>query len=447
MMRLAISAMLESKPEPRSDGKPPPLVGAVLLYADGRVRHGGRGKHRDGEHAEYGLLEREAASDVLDKATLYTTLEPCAKGSRKLPKQACAKRIIQARIARVVVGIRDPDPTVNGRGIRDLRDSGVEIEYFPPELQEEINQANKAFLIGAKQRAEDAAKKRKWMWSIFAVLGLLALVVASVGWSGLHRPGTPPLPRVALVDRASVLAAPRRAVVATPVSPIGDAGRDAWVSGVSAGPMPRGGEPRGEPAALADGGLYTNRAIHPTECMTETVRIDSNAGTPSQDGRCGDSLGVRLMRSVREERHYIHWRIPDMRGFPGQNCVCRKEDEPSALRHRSVPEIRESIRDQNAQLQRRIQQLSAAIDACTTPGNVDFARVGRDASNAARERAALATRQLRGYQDMTDRTALTQIRARIAGHVSVVEGRLRRVVSACADSGIRLTISNPPLGI
>ena len=57
MMELAVSVMNESVPEPRADGKASPLVGAVLVQPDGTVDSASRGELRDGDHAEFTLLE------------------------------------------------------------------------------------------------------------------------------------------------------------------------------------------------------------------------------------------------------------------------------------------------------------------------------------------------------------------------------------------------------
>src|ERR1700678_1015497 len=118
MMEQAIDVMKQSVNEPRADGKPSPLVGAVLVKPDGTVDTACRGELRHGDHAEFTLLERKHRDERLDGSFLFATLEPCAPGARKHPKMACAERIVNARIAEVWVGIEDPDPTVDRQGIR-----------------------------------------------------------------------------------------------------------------------------------------------------------------------------------------------------------------------------------------------------------------------------------------------------------------------------------------
>ncbi|MEJ1928705.1 ATP-binding protein [Nostoc sp. NIES-2111] len=150
-MKLAINEMKKSKCEPRSDDKMSPLVGAVLVFSSGEYITAHRGELRDGDHAEFTLLERKCSGRLLEDAVLYATLEPCRR--RNPPKRGCAQHIINARIAMVYVGIEDPDPTVAGDGLRYLLDHGCEVRMFDKDLQEEITNENSEFLIQANKRA------------------------------------------------------------------------------------------------------------------------------------------------------------------------------------------------------------------------------------------------------------------------------------------------------
>lgn len=152
MMEKAIAVMKRSINEPRADGKASPLVGAVLVKSDGSVETAHRGELRDGDHAEFALLERKNRAVPLDGSKLFVTLEPCAPGSRKHPKLSCAERIALARIKEVWVGIEDPDPTVDRKGIKHLQDHGVAVQMFSRELQEQIRAANKDFIAQALER-------------------------------------------------------------------------------------------------------------------------------------------------------------------------------------------------------------------------------------------------------------------------------------------------------
>ena len=160
MMERAIVAMKESIGEPRGDGKASPLVGAVLLKPDGTVNTAFRGELRHGDHAEFTLLERKHRDDRLDGSILFATLEPCAPGARKHPKLSCAERIVNARVSEVWIGIEDPDPTVDRQGIRYLEDHGIKVHLFDRDLQDEIREANREFIVQALKRAS-AAKEGK----------------------------------------------------------------------------------------------------------------------------------------------------------------------------------------------------------------------------------------------------------------------------------------------
>ncbi len=111
---------LELAREP-DDPSPNPRVGAVVA-AEGTVV--GEGAHRGPgtRHAERAALD--AAGDVADGATLYTTLEPCTHDGRTQP---CTAAIIDAGIEEVVVAAEDPNPDAGG-GLDRLEDAGVTTE-------------------------------------------------------------------------------------------------------------------------------------------------------------------------------------------------------------------------------------------------------------------------------------------------------------------------------
>jgi len=102
---------------------PNPLVGAVVVSADGVVV--GQGFHqRAGEpHAEVHALAEAGAR--ARGATLYCTLEPCCHQGRTGP---CVRRIVDAGVARVVAAVEDPNPAVRGRGFAFLRERGVRVD-------------------------------------------------------------------------------------------------------------------------------------------------------------------------------------------------------------------------------------------------------------------------------------------------------------------------------
>jgi ATP-dependent DNA helicase RecG len=158
-MKLAIQIMNDSIQEARDD-KVSPKVGAVLVKPDGSVETASRGELREGDHAEFTLLERKNRATPLDGSTLFATLEPCAPGARKHPKLGCAERIVNARIKKVYVGIEDPDPKVDRKGIKYLIENGIDVEMFPPDLQKQIREANKQFIEEAEERAKTAKEEK-----------------------------------------------------------------------------------------------------------------------------------------------------------------------------------------------------------------------------------------------------------------------------------------------
>jgi ATP-dependent DNA helicase RecG len=149
-MELAIEEMNKSLNEPRHDGKTPPKVGAILLFPDGKIERAHRGELRDGDHAEFTLLERKLGNKKLDDCILFSTLEPCVE--RNPPKIACCKRTSKARIKTVYVGITDPDHTVDGKGIKHLEDKGVKVVMFDRDLQQIIEDTNSEFIKQANER-------------------------------------------------------------------------------------------------------------------------------------------------------------------------------------------------------------------------------------------------------------------------------------------------------
>jgi diaminohydroxyphosphoribosylaminopyrimidine deaminase/5-amino-6-(5-phosphoribosylamino)uracil reductase len=105
----------------RGTTAPNPWVGSVVV-SGGEVYEGATASP-GGPHAEVTALAQ--AGEVQARgATLFTTLEPCAHHGRTPP---CTDAIIAAGVARVVIGLEDPDPQVAGRGMAALRAAGIEV--------------------------------------------------------------------------------------------------------------------------------------------------------------------------------------------------------------------------------------------------------------------------------------------------------------------------------
>jgi diaminohydroxyphosphoribosylaminopyrimidine deaminase/5-amino-6-(5-phosphoribosylamino)uracil reductase len=116
--RGAMRRAMELAASVRGTTSPNPWVGCVLSTG-----HEGATNPPGGPHAEAVALA--AAGPAARGSTLWTTLEPCDHQGRTAP---CTAAIIEAGIARVVVGIEDPDPLVAGRGIERLRAAGIKVE-------------------------------------------------------------------------------------------------------------------------------------------------------------------------------------------------------------------------------------------------------------------------------------------------------------------------------
>jgi diaminohydroxyphosphoribosylaminopyrimidine deaminase/5-amino-6-(5-phosphoribosylamino)uracil reductase len=117
-MRMAMAAAARV----RATTSPNPWVGCALVTVDGATFTGATAPP-GGPHAEVAALA--AAGDRCRGATAYVTLEPCAHTGRTGP---CTQALIGAGVARVVVGVTDPDPLVAGRGIDELRRAGITVD-------------------------------------------------------------------------------------------------------------------------------------------------------------------------------------------------------------------------------------------------------------------------------------------------------------------------------
>ena len=100
---------------------PNPWVGAVVRTASGAMYEGATGEPGE-SHAE--VVALASAGSAARGSSLYVTLEPCSHTGRTGP---CVDAIIDAGVARVIIGVEDPDPQVSGSGIAALRSAGIEV--------------------------------------------------------------------------------------------------------------------------------------------------------------------------------------------------------------------------------------------------------------------------------------------------------------------------------
>ena len=130
-MEMALEEALKGKGKTKTN----PLVGAVLVK-DGQVVSKGYHAYYGGPHAEVRCLKDVEASG----GTLYVTLEPCSHYGKTPP---CVDLLIQKKLRRVVVGELDSNPLVSGRGIKKLKEAGIEVTSGV--LEEKCHSINKIF--------------------------------------------------------------------------------------------------------------------------------------------------------------------------------------------------------------------------------------------------------------------------------------------------------------
>ncbi len=117
---------------------PNPMVGCVILNQNGEIISTGYHKMYGENHAERDALSKlENAKDC----TLIVNLEPCSHFGKTPP---CVDIIIEKGIKRVVYGMQDPNPIVAGKGLKKLKDAGIEI--IGPVLEDECKKLNEVFI-------------------------------------------------------------------------------------------------------------------------------------------------------------------------------------------------------------------------------------------------------------------------------------------------------------
>ena len=125
---------------------PNPMVGCVLVVNNKII---GEGYHQffGGPHAEVNAINNVLNTKALKKAILYVSLEPCSHMGKTAP---CADLIIKKGIQNVVIGTRDPNPLVGGKGIEKLKNAGIEVEEGV--LQDQCLELNKRFFTFHEKR-------------------------------------------------------------------------------------------------------------------------------------------------------------------------------------------------------------------------------------------------------------------------------------------------------
>ncbi len=133
-MNLAMKLALKGK----NKTSPNPMVGA-LVVKDNRIL--GRGYHEKAglSHAE--IIALDEAGEKSEGATLYVTLEPCVHFGQTPP---CVERVIKSGVKEVIVGMIDPNPLNNGKGIDILKQNKIKVEVGF--LEGELRKMNEVFI-------------------------------------------------------------------------------------------------------------------------------------------------------------------------------------------------------------------------------------------------------------------------------------------------------------
>lgn len=117
---------------------PNPMVGAVIVKDNKIIGKGYHEKYGQ-NHAEVNAIK--SATESIEGSTMYVTLEPCSHYGNTPP---CVDRIIKNKISKVVIASHDPNPLVSGRGIKKLRENGIEV--VTGILDDENKRLNEVFM-------------------------------------------------------------------------------------------------------------------------------------------------------------------------------------------------------------------------------------------------------------------------------------------------------------
>ncbi len=131
---------------------PNPLVGCVVLNKNGKIISSGYHKKYGGNHAERDALLKLKNGE--EGGTLIVNLEPCSHFGKTPP---CADLIIERKIKKVIIGMRDVNPIVSGNGIKKLKNAGIEV--IEGVLEDECKKLNEIFIKNHTQKKTFIALK------------------------------------------------------------------------------------------------------------------------------------------------------------------------------------------------------------------------------------------------------------------------------------------------
>lgn len=119
-MRIALNLAVKG----RGRVSPNPMVGAVIVKNSKIIGEGWHKKYGDLHAERNAFADCKARGENAENATIYVTLEPCCHYGKTPP---CTEAIIENKISRVVIGSADPNPKVGGKGVKILREHGIEV--------------------------------------------------------------------------------------------------------------------------------------------------------------------------------------------------------------------------------------------------------------------------------------------------------------------------------
>ena len=118
---------------------PNPLVGCIIVH-ESKIIGEGWHKQYGQAHAEVNAIESVSDKSLLKESTLYVNLEPCSHFGKTPP---CADLLIKHKLKKVVIANKDPNPVVNGTGLRKLEQAGIEV--VTGILEKKGRELNKSF--------------------------------------------------------------------------------------------------------------------------------------------------------------------------------------------------------------------------------------------------------------------------------------------------------------
>ncbi|MCE7992802.1 MAG: bifunctional diaminohydroxyphosphoribosylaminopyrimidine deaminase/5-amino-6-(5-phosphoribosylamino)uracil reductase RibD [Roseivirga sp.] len=125
---------------------PNPLVGCVIVHDEKIIGEGWHRKYGEG-HAEVNAIASVADKTLLSESTCYVSLEPCAHYGKTPP---CADLLIELKVKRVVVAVKDSNPLVGGKGITRMESAGIQVDYGM--LEEKARELNARFFTAIEKQ-------------------------------------------------------------------------------------------------------------------------------------------------------------------------------------------------------------------------------------------------------------------------------------------------------